>query len=227
MEPVDIMQETQTTNEEALFQNRTADQLVMENQQEQLQQTAELEMQRKESILDQFSKRIPSRSLELERELQAGPPPELGKFQKIRWNSDMKQKIQTEKRQEEALRERQTRFFAPTDKLVDEMALIKSSLEKNATIEQVATAFADCMTNAKSVDTTKLIKNSSALSPEITALKDLFVELSDLTAQAFTEATITAFRLIPAGKRKNFTCDHGKEFSMHEELKDWGVGSIC
>ena len=107
MEPIDIMQETQMTNEEALFQNRTADPL----QQEQLQQTSELEMQRKESILDQFSKRIPSRSLELERELQAGPPPELGKFQKIRWNSDMKQKIQTEKRQEEALRERQTRFF--------------------------------------------------------------------------------------------------------------------
>lgn len=47
------------------------------------------------------------------------------------------------------------------------------------------------------------------------------------TAQAFTEATITAFRLIPAGKRKNFTCEHGKEFSMHEELKDWGTGSIC
>ena len=187
MEPVDIMQEVQINKEEALFQNKPTDQLVMENQQEQLQQAATLEMQRKESILDQFSKKIPSHSLELERKLQAGPPPELGKFQKIRWNSDMKQKIQAEKRQEEALRERQTRFFAPMDKLVDEMALIKSSLEKNATIEQVATAFAGCMANAKSVDTTKLIKDSSALSPEITALKDLFSELSDLTAQTFTE----------------------------------------
>ena len=101
MEPVDIMQEVQINKEEALFQNKPADQLVMENQQEQLQQAATLEMQRKESILDQFSKKIPSHSLELERKLQAGPPPELGKFQKIRWNSDMKQKIQAEKRQEE------------------------------------------------------------------------------------------------------------------------------
>lgn len=43
-------------------------------------------------------------------------------------------------------------------------------------------------------------------------------KIPDRTAQAFTEATITAFKLIPAGKRKSFTCDHGKEFSMHREL---------
>ncbi len=43
-------------------------------------------------------------------------------------------------------------------------------------------------------------------------------KIPDRTAQAFTEATITAFRLIPANKRKSFTCDHGKEFSMHKEL---------
>ena len=138
MEPIDIMQETQMTNEETLFQNKPTDQLVMENQQqEHLQHTAELKMQRKESILDQFSKRIPSRSLELERKLQDGPPPELGKFQKIRWTSDMKQKIQDEKKQEKALRERQTRFFAPTDKLVDEMALIKSSLESSLLVSML------------------------------------------------------------------------------------------
>lgn len=40
----------------------------------------------------------------------------------------------------------------------------------------------------------------------------------DRTAQTFTEATIAAFLLIPADKRKSFTCDHGKEFSMHREL---------
>ena len=55
MEPIDIMQETQMTNEEALFQNKPTDQLVMENQQqEHLQHTAELERQRKESIGKRF-----------------------------------------------------------------------------------------------------------------------------------------------------------------------------
>ncbi len=43
-------------------------------------------------------------------------------------------------------------------------------------------------------------------------------KIPDRTAQSFTEATITAFKLIPAGKRKSFTADHGKEFSMHREL---------
>ena len=45
-------------------------------------------------------------------------------------------------------------------------------------------------------------------------------KIPDRTAQSFTEATITAFKLIPAGKIKSFTCDHGKEFSMHRELSD-------
>lgn len=43
-------------------------------------------------------------------------------------------------------------------------------------------------------------------------------KIPDRTAQSFTESTITAFKLIPAGKRKSFTADHGKEFSMHREL---------
>lgn len=43
-------------------------------------------------------------------------------------------------------------------------------------------------------------------------------KIPDRTAQVFTEATIEAFRLIPASKRKSFTCDHGKEFSMHRGL---------
>ena len=43
-------------------------------------------------------------------------------------------------------------------------------------------------------------------------------KIPDRTAQAFTEATITAFKMIPAGKCRSFTCDHGKEFSMHREL---------
>lgn len=45
-------------------------------------------------------------------------------------------------------------------------------------------------------------------------------KIPDRTAQAFTEATVTAFRLIPADKLKSFTCDHGKEFSMHKELSE-------
>ena len=45
-------------------------------------------------------------------------------------------------------------------------------------------------------------------------------KIPNRTAQAFTEATITAFRLIPATKRKSFTCDHGKEFSLHKELSE-------
>ena len=48
----------------------------------------------------------------------------------------------------------------------------------------------------------------------------IMCKIPDRTAQAFTEATITAFRLIPAGKRKSFTCDHGKEFSMQKELSE-------
>lgn len=45
-------------------------------------------------------------------------------------------------------------------------------------------------------------------------------KITDRTAKTFTEATITAFKLIPAGKCKSFTCDHGKEFSMHRELSE-------
>lgn len=43
-------------------------------------------------------------------------------------------------------------------------------------------------------------------------------KIPDRTAQAFTEATISAFKLLPAGKRKSFTSDHGKEFSLHRDL---------
>ena len=43
---------------------------------------------------------------------------------------------------------------------------------------------------------------------------------NDRTAKEFTEATIRAFNMIPANKVKSFTCDHGKEFSMHRELSE-------
>jgi len=45
-------------------------------------------------------------------------------------------------------------------------------------------------------------------------------KMPDRTAASFTEATITAFGMIPPGKLKSFTCDHGKEFSMHRELSE-------
>lgn len=48
----------------------------------------------------------------------------------------------------------------------------------------------------------------------------IMCKIPDRTAQSFTEATITAFHLIPVSKRKSFTCDHGKEFSMHKELSE-------
>ncbi len=69
-------------------------------------------------------------------------------------------------------------------------------------------------------DTVRGAKSSGCLVTH-TERKSRFLvmcKIPDRTAQSFTEATITAFKLIPAGKRKSFTCDHGKEFSLHREL---------
>ncbi len=42
--------------------------------------------------------------------------------------------------------------------------------------------------------------------------------VSDKSAKAFTDATIAAFRRLPANKCKSFTVDHGKEFANHREI---------
>lgn len=43
-------------------------------------------------------------------------------------------------------------------------------------------------------------------------------KIPDRTAATFTEANVQAFEKIPKKKRRSFTVDHGKEFSMHREL---------
>lgn len=71
-------------------------------------------------------------------------------------------------------------------------------------------------------DTVRGAKRSGCLATH-TERKSRFLvmrKIPDRTAQTFTEATITAFHLIPANKMKSFTCDHGKEFSMHKELSE-------
>ena len=43
-------------------------------------------------------------------------------------------------------------------------------------------------------------------------------KMSDSTATEFNQATLLAFRKLPKGKHRSFTCDHGKEFASHREL---------
>lgn len=46
----------------------------------------------------------------------------------------------------------------------------------------------------------------------------LLSKLPDRTHKAFTEATIAAFKNIPANRCRSFTVDHGKEFAGHRVL---------
>lgn len=46
----------------------------------------------------------------------------------------------------------------------------------------------------------------------------ILCKIPDRTASEFTAATVLAFEKLPKSKRKSFTVDHGKEFSMHREI---------
>lgn len=187
MEP-DIIQENKHKTKDSTFQSTFTNQQTMDSvHQEFLQQKDPLKIQKEKSIVGQFSENVTLHSIELEKELQDGPPPELGKFQKIQWTSDMKQKIQAEKKHERNLLKKHNEFFAPAHALLNDMIHKNNSLPKNATITQVSIAFTDCMANAKTVNTQKLIKDSSELPKEVTHLKDMFTELSLLSANTFTQ----------------------------------------
>ena len=46
------------------------------------------------------------------------------------------------------------------------------------------------------------------------------LKLPDISTQSYMEATIKAFKDLPANKRKTFTTDHGKEFAGHKRLTE-------
>lgn len=53
---------------------------------------------------------------------------------------------------------------------------------------------------------------------ERTSRYAVLCKIPDRTADAFTQATVTAFLTIPKRKRRSFTTDHGKEFANHREI---------
>lgn len=163
------------------------------SKQDTLQQIGALQIQTEQSIVAQFSKNPSSLSSDLEKKLKEGPPPELGKFQKMRWTSDMNQQIQDAKEREREIRKEQDGFFAPAHQLLDDLVEKKIQLPKDATVEQVASTFTDCMTNAKTVDIQTLVKDSTPLPKEVNSLKDLFSELSAFTAATFTQEQAKEF----------------------------------
>ena len=187
MEPTGMIKQIEKNGESPIFQKAADAQVTLEQeQQEQRLQTNEMMLEKKGNIVGSFSKNIPMYSLELEKQLQEGPPPELGKFQKAQWSSNMKSRIQEEKKRERSLQERKNQFFAPADNLMADMVHRQNALPENANVEQIATAFTGCMATAKEIDLQKLIKDSSDISPEILSLKDIFAELSKCNAQSFT-----------------------------------------
>lgn len=190
MEPIHITQQTEQQlqkPEAPISQNISADSLTRESGYQSQELRNELEQQKEQSIVEQFAKRVPLHSLELKKRLQAGPPPEFGKFQKIQWTSDLNQQIQKQEQKESELLKKQALFFAPSEQLLNDMVRQKGTLPENASAEQTASLLTDAMTNAAAVDTQKLIPDPSALSPDAASLKELFTELSALTAQTFTE----------------------------------------
>lgn len=188
MEPINISQQTQKNSETVSFQTAAAEQITAGHMQQDQQQMNGLEIQKKPIIIEQFSATVPLRSQELKEQLKAGPPPALGKFQKIRWTSTIKQRIQVLEQEERSLIQQQALFFAPGEQLLDDMVRRKNALRSNATTEQIADTFSDCMRNTAAVATQKLVSDSASLSPEVAALKDLFTELSACEAQTFTQA---------------------------------------
>ena len=184
----DILQTTTHKNKEVTPQSDLTNHLTTNStQQDFLQQTKEQELHKENNIVAQFSKNVPLHSIELEKRLQDGPPPELGKFQKIQWSSEMNQKIKDAKKNEQTLLKNQHRFFAPAYNLLGNMVRTNQKLPENATLEQVITAFTDCMTTAQNIDTQKLITDPSEVPKEVHSLKKLFTELSSFTPQTFTQ----------------------------------------
>lgn len=184
----DILQTTTHKNKEVTPQSDLTNHLTTNStQQDFLQQTKEQELHKENNIVAQFSKNVPLHSIELEKRLQDGPPPELGKFQKIQWSSEMNQKIKDAKKNEQTFLKNQHRFFAPAYNLLGNMVRTNQKLPENATLEQVITAFTDCMTTAQNIDTQKLITDPSELPKEVNSLKKLFTELSSFTPQTFTQ----------------------------------------
>ncbi len=184
----DIIQKNKHDIKDTAFQNNHTDQLITDSEKQNfIHQKDEMKTHKEKNIIAQFSKNVSMHSLELEKKLQEGPPAELGKFQKINWYSDMNQKIKTEKEREHNLLKQQDNFFAPSYKLLDDMIHKNNSLSPNANVNQVASAFTSCMSNAKNIDTQKLIKDCSELPKEVDSLKNLFIELSAFTSETFTQ----------------------------------------
>ena len=175
----DAIQQTKNKTKTPTFINDSTEQLTTTS-------TSQDFLQREKTILEYFSQNVSFHSFELEEKLQAGPPPELSKTQKLRWSSNINKKIQDEKEREENLLKNQAHFFAPAHKLLNDMVHRNKNLPEDATINQVTAAFTDCISNAKAVNTNKLITNPSDLPKEVNSLKILFEELSTCTAQTFT-----------------------------------------
>lgn len=73
MEPINISQQTQKNNETVSFQTVAAEQITAGHMQQDQQQMNGLEIQKKPSIIEQFSVTAPLRSQELKEQLKAGP----------------------------------------------------------------------------------------------------------------------------------------------------------